>query len=54
MKRALRSFGNLLGNCLYDKLYTQEVVKIKVPPVCYFLLVLYKSFLNVPLNLAEV
>lgn len=32
MKRALRSFGNLLGNCLYDKSYTQEVVKIKVPP----------------------
>ncbi|EDR07996.1 uncharacterized protein LACBIDRAFT_168781, partial [Laccaria bicolor S238N-H82] len=28
MKRALRSFGNLLGNCLYDKSYTQEVVKI--------------------------
>ncbi|KAF8068738.1 hypothetical protein FPV67DRAFT_1087668 [Lyophyllum atratum] len=30
LKRALRSFGNLLGNCLYDKTYTQEVVKIKV------------------------
>lgn len=38
LKRALRSFGNLLGNCLYDKTYTSEVVKIKVPPVscvCY-------------------
>ena len=33
MKRSLRNFGNLLGNCLYDKAYTQEVVKIKVPPV---------------------
>ncbi|KAI9067878.1 hypothetical protein FKP32DRAFT_1562891 [Trametes sanguinea] len=34
VKRTLRNFGNLLGNCLYDKSYTQEVVKIKVPPVC--------------------
>ncbi len=33
IKRALRNFGNLLGNCLYDKQYAQEVVKIKVPPV---------------------
>lgn len=33
VKRTLRNFGNLLGNCLYDKSYTQEVVKIKVPPV---------------------
>ncbi|KAH0580949.1 hypothetical protein H2248_012102 [Termitomyces sp. 'cryptogamus'] len=32
LKRALRNFGNLLGNCLYDKAYTQEVVKIKVQP----------------------
>ncbi|KAK6902680.1 hypothetical protein I203_107938 [Kwoniella mangroviensis CBS 8507] len=31
-KRALRTFGNVLGNCLYDKEYTKEVVKIKVPP----------------------
>ncbi|KAI0631152.1 Rad52 22 double-strand break repair protein [Trametes polyzona] len=36
VKRTLRNFGNLLGNCLYDKAYTQEVVKIKVPPVCSF------------------
>jgi DNA repair and recombination protein RAD52 len=34
LKRTLRNFGNLLGNCLYDKSYAQEVVKIKVPPVC--------------------
>lgn len=33
IKRALRNFGNLLGNCLYDKSYAQEVIKIKVPPV---------------------
>lgn len=34
-KRALRTFGNLLGNCLYDKEYTKEVVKMRVPPVSY-------------------
>ncbi|KAG0704949.1 Rad52/22 family double-strand break repair protein-domain-containing protein [Suillus ampliporus] len=32
VKRALRNFGALLGNCLYDKSYTQEITKIKVPP----------------------
>ncbi|ORY25756.1 hypothetical protein BCR39DRAFT_560930 [Naematelia encephala] len=31
-KRVLRSFGNLLGNCLYDKEYTKEVAKMRVPP----------------------
>lgn len=35
-KRALRSFGNMLGNCLYDKDYTKEVVKMRVPPVRLF------------------
>ncbi|KAF5368812.1 hypothetical protein D9758_003019 [Tetrapyrgos nigripes] len=30
LKRALRSFGNLLGNCLYDKSYTSEIIKVKV------------------------
>ena len=33
LKRALRNFGNLLGNCIYDKAYTQEVVKMKIAPV---------------------
>ncbi|KAG2363486.1 DNA repair protein Rad52/59/22 [Suillus spraguei] len=33
VKRALRNFGSLLGNCLYDKSYTQEITKIKVSPV---------------------
>ncbi|KAJ7196478.1 RAD52 DNA repair protein [Mycena pura] len=33
LKRTLRTFGNVLGNCLYDKQYTAEVVKIKVPPI---------------------
>ena len=31
MKRALRSFGNVLGNCLYDKDFLNKVTKIKVP-----------------------
>jgi DNA repair and recombination protein RAD52 len=35
VKRALRNFGNLLGNCLYDENYTSEIVKIKVPPVSF-------------------
>ncbi|KAF9528629.1 recombination protein Rad52 [Crepidotus variabilis] len=33
LKRALRNFGNVLGNCLYDKSYTAEIVKIKVEQV---------------------
>jgi len=33
LKRALCNFGNLLGNCLYDKTYTAEIVKVKVEPV---------------------
>ncbi|KXL51237.1 hypothetical protein M433DRAFT_146592 [Acidomyces richmondensis BFW] len=32
LKRALRNFGNVLGNCLYDKEYLQKVTKIKVAP----------------------
>lgn len=32
MKRALRNFGNVLGNCLYDKDYLQRVTKVKVAP----------------------
>ena len=32
-KRALKTFGNVLGNCLYDREYTKEVVKMRVPPV---------------------
>uniref|UniRef100_A0A8H8CKG5 Uncharacterized protein n=1 Tax=Psilocybe cubensis TaxID=181762 RepID=A0A8H8CKG5_PSICU len=33
LKRALRNFGNVMGNCLYDKSYTAEVIKMKVEPV---------------------
>ncbi|KAI0002593.1 Rad52/22 family double-strand break repair protein-domain-containing protein [Russula compacta] len=34
VKRALRNFGNLLGLCLYEKSFTQEVIKIKPQLVC--------------------
>ncbi len=33
MKRALRNFGNVLGNCLYDKTFLKEVSKVKLGPV---------------------
>ena len=32
LKRALRNFGNVLGNCLYDKDYLQKVTKLKIAP----------------------
>ena len=32
LKRALRNFGNVLGNCIYDKNYLAKVTKIKVEP----------------------
>ncbi|CCG82502.1 RAD52 DNA repair protein RADC [Taphrina deformans PYCC 5710] len=31
MKRALRNFGNVLGNCLYDKTFLSNIAKVKVP-----------------------
>ncbi len=33
LKRALRNFGNVLGNCIYDKDYLARVTKVKVAPV---------------------
>ena len=33
LKRALRNFGNLLGNCIYDKDYLAKVTKLKIAPV---------------------
>lgn len=33
LKRALRNFGNLLGNCVYDKDYVMKVTKLKCAPV---------------------
>lgn len=32
LKRALRTFGNVLGNCLYDKDYLTKIQKVKVQP----------------------
>lgn len=32
LKRALRNFGNVLGNCIYDKAYLTKVMKVKVAP----------------------
>ncbi|KAH6674643.1 hypothetical protein B0J14DRAFT_45820 [Halenospora varia] len=32
LKRALRNFGNVLGNCIYDKEYLQKVTKVKAQP----------------------
>jgi DNA repair and recombination protein RAD52 len=33
LKRALRHFGNILGNCVYDKDYLAKVTKLKIAPV---------------------
>jgi DNA repair and recombination protein RAD52 len=41
LKRALRNFGNLLGNCVYDKEYLARVTKMKVTPVCRSRMSLY-------------
>ncbi|KAK2763999.1 DNA repair protein rad52 [Arachnomyces sp. PD_36] len=32
LKRALRNFGNVLGNCIYDKEYLAKVTKVKAGP----------------------
>ncbi|CAM1500690.1 Fc.00g098520.m01.CDS01 [Cosmosporella sp. VM-42] len=36
LKRALRSFGNVLGNCIYDKDFVKQVTKLKAEPVKKF------------------
>ncbi|RHZ46093.1 hypothetical protein Glove_634g13 [Diversispora epigaea] len=33
LKRTLKNFGNALGNCLYNKDYTNQVTKLKVSPI---------------------
>ncbi|CAI2182495.1 14510_t:CDS:2, partial [Funneliformis geosporum] len=43
LKRALRMFGNVMGNCMYDKKYGQEIVKVKVPPVKFSVDGLYRK-----------
>ncbi|RFU77670.1 dna repair and recombination rhm52 [Trichoderma arundinaceum] len=32
LKRTLRNFGNVLGNCIYDQDYVKQVTKIKTQP----------------------
>ncbi|KAL3468289.1 RAD52 DNA repair protein [Aspergillus heterothallicus] len=32
LKRALRNFGNVLGNCIYDKDYISKVTKVRTVP----------------------
>ncbi|KAM0246273.1 hypothetical protein ACHAQJ_010293 [Trichoderma viride] len=32
LKRTLRNFGNVLGNCIYDQNYVKQVTKIKTQP----------------------
>ncbi|KAH6593899.1 hypothetical protein BASA61_004118 [Batrachochytrium salamandrivorans] len=47
LKRALRSFGNSLGNCFYDKDYMKKISKLKVPkqrPLCEDDLYRHKDF----------
>ncbi|CAD6896298.1 unnamed protein product [Tilletia caries] len=33
LKRTLRTFGRVLGNCLYDKQFLRDVSKVSLPPV---------------------
>ena len=35
LKRALRSFGNVLGNCLYDKDYLAKITRVRASPVSW-------------------
>lgn len=32
LKRTLRNFGNVLGNCIYDQDYVKQVTKLKAQP----------------------
>ena len=42
LKRALRTFGNVLGNCLYDKEYLKKVQAMKVKPIKFEEVNLYR------------
>jgi DNA repair and recombination protein RAD52 len=42
LKRALKNFGNVLGNCIYDKEYLQKVTKVKVQPYKWDVANLYR------------
>ena len=43
LKRALRSFGNVLGNCLYDKDYLAKITRVKAPPVSRVMTQVHKT-----------
>ncbi|KAF1835123.1 hypothetical protein BDW02DRAFT_496705 [Decorospora gaudefroyi] len=42
LKRSLRTFGNVLGNCLYDKEYLKKVQAMKVKPIKFQEATLYR------------
>lgn len=46
VKRAMKHFGNVLGNCLYDRDYTKEVGKMRVPMVRCLLSLAFLPFSN--------
>ncbi|GAA5977875.1 hypothetical protein JCM11641_006096 [Rhodosporidiobolus odoratus] len=51
LKRALRHFGKLLGNCLYDKAYLEGLSKMKAPKPKFDFAGIYKPEVdNVPLS----
>ncbi|WFD32218.1 SNAP receptor [Malassezia sp. CBS 17886] len=35
IKRGLKTFGRLLGNCLYDRSYSREVMKMPAQPIAF-------------------
>ncbi|PVU94452.1 hypothetical protein BB561_002533, partial [Smittium simulii] len=52
LKRALRMFGNLLGNCVYDKGFVASIKnhRSKIPPVSYSDANFYRPNVPNPLN----
>ncbi|KAH8554820.1 Rad52/22 double-strand break repair protein [Umbelopsis sp. PMI_123] len=35
-KRAIRYFGSVLGNCIHDKVYMRDIMRLPTPIVCIF------------------
>ncbi|RDW91418.1 hypothetical protein BP5796_02583 [Coleophoma crateriformis] len=50
LKRALRNFGNVLGNCIYDKDYLGKVTKVKVQPTKFDVGRLHRHSTYAPVN----
>jgi DNA repair and recombination protein RAD52 len=48
LKRALRNFGNVLGNCIYDKEYLKHVTKVKAQPTKWDVEKLHRHSMFVP------